>query len=121
MFCWQLNYDGLDDDDDDQFSSVYCFAIKIYKTRSSKYLKDNGKEAHRAYKERAPSIKYYNNYYNHDDDDDNDDDNDDEDQNDDHYLWLINKCSFALDLKIALLETLACINEDISCRQRLIP
>ena len=49
MFCWQLNYDGLDDDDDDddQFSSVYCFAIKIYKTRSSKYLKVNGKEAHR--------------------------------------------------------------------------
>ena len=71
MFCWQLNYDGLDDDDDDQFSSVYCFAIKIYKTRSSKYLKANGKEAHgnhRAYKERASSIKYYNNYYNHDDD-----------------------------------------------------
>ena len=25
-------------------------------------------ENQRAYKERAPSIKYYNNYYNHDDD-----------------------------------------------------
>lgn len=25
-------------------------------------------ENHRAYKERASSIKYYNNYYNHDDD-----------------------------------------------------
>ena len=67
MFCWQLNYDGLDDDDDDQFSSVNCFAIKIYKTRSTKYLKANGRklmENQRAYKERAPSIKYY---YNHDD------------------------------------------------------
>ena len=70
-------------------------------------------ENHRAYKERASSIKYYNNYYNHDDDDD--------DQNHDLYLWLFNKCSFAFDLNIALLETLACINEDISCRQRLIP
>ena len=46
LFCLQLNYDGLADDDGDQFSSVYCFAIKIYKTRSSKYLKANGKEAH---------------------------------------------------------------------------
>ena len=50
MCFLQLNYDGLDDDDDDddddQFSSVYFFAIKIYKTRSSKYLKANGKEAH---------------------------------------------------------------------------
>ena len=26
-------------------SSVYCFAIKIYKTRGSKYLKANGEEA----------------------------------------------------------------------------
>ena len=25
-------------------------------------------ENHRAFKERTPSIKYYNNYYNHDDD-----------------------------------------------------
>ena len=46
MCFLQLNYDGLDDDDDDQLSSAYCFAIKIYKTRSSKYLKANGKEAH---------------------------------------------------------------------------
>ena len=28
-----------------QFSSVYCFAIKIYKSRSSKCLKANGEEA----------------------------------------------------------------------------
>ena len=72
-------------------------------------------EIHRAYKERAPSIKYYNNYYNHDD----------------VMMMMIkitisicgyfNKCLFTLDLNIALFKTLACINEDISCRQRLIP
>ena len=45
LFCLQLNYDGLADDDGDQFSSVYCFAIKIYKSRSSKCLKANGEEA----------------------------------------------------------------------------
>ena len=70
-------------------------------------------EIHRAYKERAPSIKYYNNYYNHDD-----------------VMMMMTMMKMikitisiliALDLDIALFETLACINEDISCRQRLIP
>ena len=42
-----------------QFSSVYCFAIKIYKSRSSKCLKANGEEVQgnpRAYKEWAPLV-----------------------------------------------------------------
>ena len=45
-----------------QFSSVYCFAIKIYKSRSSKYFKANGEEVQgtppppRAYKELAPLV-----------------------------------------------------------------
>ena len=52
---------------------------------------------------------------------DDDDDDDNKDQNHDLYLWLINKCLFAFDLNIALSKILACINEDISCRQRLIP
>ena len=71
-------------------------------------------ENQRAYKERAPSIKYYNNYYNHDDD----------------VMMMMTMMKMikitisiltALDLNIALFEILACINEDISCRQRLIP
>ena len=60
LFFWQLNYDGHDDDDDDdddQLSSVYSFSIKVYKKRSSKHLKGNGKVAHgnhEAYKEKGP-------------------------------------------------------------------
>ena len=44
-----------------QFSSVYCFAIKTYKSRSSKCLKANGEEVQgnpRAYKEWAPLVFY---------------------------------------------------------------
>ena len=44
-----------------QFSSVYCFAIKIYKSRSSKCFKANGEKVQgipppRAYKELAPLV-----------------------------------------------------------------
>ena len=44
-----------------QFSSVYCYAIKIYKSRSSKCFKANGEEVQgtpppRAYKELAPLV-----------------------------------------------------------------